>query len=87
MSWEKYGPPEREAQGRGLMKKRAGRGADGRRMENTKCEGGREGARRWENRGAGEGEWGGKRGGRGRVIEREREERWRRMEYGGEWRN
>lgn len=30
---------------------------------------------------------GGKRGGRGRVIEREREERWRRMEYGGEWRN
>lgn len=45
MSWEKYGPPEREAQGRGLMKKRAGRGADGRRMENTKCEGGREGGR------------------------------------------
>lgn len=42
MSWEKYGPPEREAQGRGLMKKRAGRGADGRRTENTKCEGGRE---------------------------------------------
>lgn len=60
MSWEKYGPPEREAQGRGLMKKRAGRGADGRRMENTKCEGGRaDGGRRWENRGVG-GEQGGK---------------------------
>lgn len=58
MSWEKYGPPEREAQGRGLMKKRAGRGADGRRMENTKCEGGREeevgelgGGERWQREG------------------------------------
>lgn len=86
MSWEKYGPPEREAQGRGVMKKRAGRGADGRRMENTKCEGGR-----MEGGGGRIEEWVGsreeKRGGRGRVIEREREERWRRMEYGGEWRN
>lgn len=63
MSWEKYGPPEREAQGRGLMKKRAGRGADGRRMENTKCEGGREGG-------------GGRIGGVG--GEQEGKERWQR---------
>lgn len=48
MSLEKYGPPEREAQGRGLMKREKGRGADN-STENTKCKG-----RRWENWGGGE---------------------------------
>lgn len=51
MSLEKYGPPEREAQGRGLMKREKGRGADN-STENTKCKG-----RRWENRGGGRERW------------------------------
>ena len=59
--------------------KREGRGADSRRTENTHTHG-----KTQERRER-------KRGGRQRVIEREREERWREerggMGYSGEWRN
>lgn len=51
MSWEKYGPPEREAQGRRLME--GGLTADAWREHKMR----------------------GREGGRGRVIEREGEER------------
>lgn len=90
MSLEKYGPPEREAQGRGLMKreKEGELTADAWRTQNAREEVGR-------TRGRGEKRREEKRGGRRRVIERERGRRdagetergWGRMEYGGEWRN
>lgn len=44
-----YGPPERAAQGRGLMKKEREGPADSSRMESTKKAGGWEGGRRRGN--------------------------------------
>lgn len=83
MSLEMYGPPEREAQGRGLMKREKEGAADSSRTESTH--------KKKERKKTGEG--GGKRGnwertGGEMLAELGNMERWRGgMDYSGEWRN
>lgn len=78
-----YGPPEREAQGRGLMKREKEGAADSSRTENSKRGGGCGGEKtRGEAREVIE------RTGGEMLAELEKMERWRGgMDDSGEWRN